>query len=188
MANIHGHRLAKMLCAVALAALVAACTRDPNVLKHRYVENGDRYFKQEKYREAAIEYQNAIRLDSKYEEAHYALAQCDLKLGVWAGAYQELTRATEEKPEDTKAQLALGNLLLAGRDFKHAQDIAQLILQKEPNNVDARVLLANSYAGLNNVEGSLEEMQGAIQLAPDRAGSYLNLAMLELNAKHAPQA
>ena len=185
MTEHHRHRF---LGTLAVAAVLAACTRDPNVLKHRYVENGDRYFKQEKFREAAIEYQNAIKLDSKFEEAHYALAQCDLKLGILAGAYQELTRATELKPDDAKAQLTLGNLLLSVRDFKHAQDIAQRVLSQDANNVEARVLLANSYAGLNNVEGSLEEMRGAIQLAPDRAGSYLNMALLELNVKQAPEA
>ena len=138
--------------AIGTLMVLMACSRDPNVRKRRYFESGERYFAQQNYRAALIQYSNAIKADANYEEAHYQLAQCYMRLGMWSSAYGELTQAVSIKPDDLKAQLALGNLLLAGREFKRAQDIARTTLAKDPNNVDAHVLLANSYAGLNDFD------------------------------------
>lgn len=176
-----------LICVVALATLVA-CSRNPNELKQRYLESGNRYFDHGEYRSAVIQYLNAIRIDSEFEEAHFRLAQSYLKLGIAAGAYQELTRAVDENPDDLKAQVALGNLLLAAREFHRAQDTAETILHKDPNNVEGRILLANSYAALNNIQASVDEMQGAIRLAPSQPQSYLNMAYLQLGAKQMAQA
>ena len=54
--------------------------------------------------------------------------------------------------------------------------------------MEAHILLANSYAALDNVEQSLQEMQQALKLAPDRPRSYVNLAQLQANAKQAAAA
>lgn len=181
-------RLRPLLACLTVLLTFVACSRDPNALKQRYLEGGNRYFNQGQYRSAAIQYLNAIRIDSKFEEAHFRLAQSYLKMGMSAGAYQELTRAVEENPDDLKAQVALGNLLLAAQEFHRAQDVANTILQKDPNNVEGRILLANSYAALNNIQASLDEMQSAIRLAPSQPQSYLNMAYLQLDAKQTAQA
>jgi tetratricopeptide (TPR) repeat protein len=114
---------------MALAVLLAGCHRDPNVTKRKYLESGDRYYAKAKYREAAIQYQNAIKVDPKYAEAHYQLAQCYLRLVNLQGAYRELSRAIDQKPDDPKPQIALGNLLLAVRRFPETQQRAELVLK-----------------------------------------------------------
>ncbi len=77
------------------------------------------------------------------------------------------TETTDLQPDNAKAQIALGSLLLAAKQFKLAQDHAQGVLTHDPNNVDAHILLANADAALEDVQQSLTEMQTAIQLAPD---------------------
>jgi len=47
-----------------IAALFMGCSRDPNVRKQKYLESGDRYFAKGRYREAAIQYSNAVQVDS----------------------------------------------------------------------------------------------------------------------------
>jgi tetratricopeptide (TPR) repeat protein len=172
----------------AFVVLLVGCHRDPNVTKHRYLESGDTYYAKARYREAAIQYQNAIKIDPKYAEAHYQLAECYLRLSNWAGAYQELLRVIDQKPDDPKAQIALGSLLLAAHKFPEAQERAEQLLKKDPNSVDARVLLANAYAGQQDIQASLQEMQGAIDLAPGKPETYLNMAVLQLSAKKTEQA
>ena len=186
----HGtrRRLGLLLALASLAVLLNSCSRDPSVVRQKYLDSGNRYFDKGQYRSAAIQYQNAVRVDSRFEEGHARLAQAYLKLGMWSGAYQELTRAVDENPNDLATQVALGNLLLAAKEFHRAQDVAQTVLVKDPNNVPGRILLANSYAALNNVEASLQEMQSAIQLEPGQPKSYLNLAYLQVNAKELAQA
>ena len=51
---------------MALTAVLAGCTRDPQVLKKRDVEKGDAYFQKGKYNEAVIEYANAVKIDPRY--------------------------------------------------------------------------------------------------------------------------
>ncbi len=171
-----------LLAALSLTAL-GACTRDPNVRKQKYLESGNRYFDQEKYREAAIQYLNAIQVDPRFVDAHYQLAQAYLRLGVWSGAASELLRTVDIQPEHWKAQIDIGNLMLASRQFQQAQEKADLVLSKDPGNIDAHILKANSLAALENLPASLKEMQKAIELAPDRPRSYLNLAILQAGAR-----
>jgi len=66
--------------------LFSSCSRDPNVRKLKYFESGQHYFQQGKYREAAIEFFNAIQIDQGFGEAHYGLAQTYLKVQQWSPA------------------------------------------------------------------------------------------------------
>ncbi len=168
--------------------LVVGCSRDPNARKRAYFESGTQYYKQGKYREAAVQLQNALQIDPRYAEAHYELSQCYARLGIGVGTYRELLRTIDLQPDNIKAQLALGNLMLGGREFMRAQSQAKLVLSKNPKSVEAHILLANALASLQNPQDSIEEMQKALQLDPERPLSYLNLGMLQLNAKQVKAA
>ena len=56
------------LVAVILAVLVglASCSRDPEVVKKHYLESGNKYFDKGRYKEASIQYRNALKRDPKY--------------------------------------------------------------------------------------------------------------------------
>ena len=167
-----------LLLSLVAVPLLAGCSRDPKVRRQKFFESGNAYFDRGKYREAAIEYLNAVQTDKTYAEAHYRLAQCYLHQEIWGNAYQELMTTVDLRPDNQKAQLDLGNLLLSARDFEKAQKRAEGVLGQDPNNVDAHILLANAYGALENIEESLREMQTAIQLAPDQPRAYLNMAYL----------
>ena len=59
------------LFSILIVILLLGCSHDPNVRKQAYVARGNKYFDQGKYREAAIEYLNAVQIDNSYEAAHY---------------------------------------------------------------------------------------------------------------------
>ena len=48
-----------------IALILAGCARSPEAKKARYLERGNRYFKQEQYREAILEYRTVLRIDPK---------------------------------------------------------------------------------------------------------------------------
>ena len=90
-----------LLLVVAPIALLTGCSRDPNVRKQKYFESGERYFADGKYREAQIQYLNAIKIDSRFAQAHYQLAQSFLKLGDSNRAFQELNLTVQySSPSD----------------------------------------------------------------------------------------
>src|ERR1039457_6626108 len=88
--------------ALALIAVLAfvSCSRDPNVAKKRYLDSGNKYFDKARYKEAAIQYRNAIKIDPRYGLAHYKLALVSLKGNPpdWGGVVKELRRSKELLP------------------------------------------------------------------------------------------
>ena len=106
--------IVRLLLACSFAAtLFTGCSRDPNVRKQKYFESGERYFARSKYREAAIQFSNAVQVDPRFAQAHYQLAETYLKLRDFNRAYQELSRAVELAPDNYPAHVDLANLLIS---------------------------------------------------------------------------
>src|SRR5580704_2775457 len=87
--------IAVLFCSIA----ILSCSRNPEVVKRRYMEGGHKYARNSKYREARIMYLSALKLDAKYGPAYYALAQADLKLSNLQETVRALRRAVELLPD-----------------------------------------------------------------------------------------
>jgi tetratricopeptide (TPR) repeat protein len=177
--------------------LFTACSRDPNVRKQKYVESGDRYFEKAKYREAAIQYSNAVQLDSRFADAHYKLGETYLKLGDSIRAFQELSRTVELAPDNYPAHIDLANLLVSARNpdgspnddyLKQAKVHLDLLREKQPQNPAVFQAWADYDAAQNNFGAALQEIQKAIAADPGRADSYLELALLQMRSNLPDQA
>src|SRR5260370_37975397 len=77
----------------------------------------------------------------------------------------------------------LASLLLAGRDIKHAHERIDIILQKQPNNAGAHMLLANVYSEEHKHDEAYGELLKAIEIDPNRAEFYMNLAVFQMQDK-----
>jgi tetratricopeptide (TPR) repeat protein len=158
---------------------MAGCHRDPNVRKQKYLESGNRFSAQSKYREAAIQYLNALKVDKSFPDAHYALAQTYMHLGQYSGAYAELARTVELQPSNLKARIDLGNLLLAGGKIDEAQKQADAIMALQPNNPDVHAMLSAIALKRGNRDQALAEIGRALQLEPNRAAFHEDLGLLQ---------
>jgi cellulose synthase operon protein C len=165
-----------------IALLQVGCSRDPNVRKLNFLHKGDSYFQKAEYREALITYSRAIQIDPDFAEAYYKAAQCQLHLSNWQGAFEALTRTVKLQPNNWPAQLDLAKLLLKGGGAVQARDIALLIRQNNPGDVDVLMLLSNAYGQLGDQTNSLVAAQGAVEKAPARADAYTNLGILQERA------
>ena len=166
-----------MLSLIAMAG-TGGCKRDPATLKQKALENGNREYDRGKYPEAIIYYGQALQIDRHFAEAHYKLAQCYLKQGSFAAAFQELARTVDLQPDNMPAQLNLGQLLLRGGKGKEAKERALLILRSDPKNIDARILLAGADVELGDKE-ALQEAQETARMAPDRPDVYMQIALIQ---------
>ena len=160
-------------------ALMSACHRDPNVRKQKYLESGNRYSAEGKYREAAIQYLNALKVDKSFPEAHYALSQAYVHLGQYSSAYSELSRTVELQPANVKARIDLGNLLIAGGKIDLAQAQTNAIMAAQPNNPDLHAMLSAIAVRQGNKDRALIEIRRALELDPNRASFHENLALLQ---------
>src|SRR5438128_6392405 len=163
---------------------VNGCRRDPQ----KFLDKGNQSFEQGKFPDALIYFGRAIQLNPSLPEAHYKLAQTHLKMKSWSAAFAELQRTVALQPDNWAAQLDLGRLEFAAKKFKDSRDRADLILKSNPNNIDAQMLLADDDSAMGNAQVAIEEANAAINMAPDRATSYVNLAQLFARAGNAKDA
>ena len=160
-------------------ALLSGCHGDPNVRKQKYLESGQRYSTEGKYREAAIQFQNALKIDKNFPDAHYALAKAYEHLSESSAAYAELARTVDLQPTNYAAHIDLGNLLLAGGKIDDAQTHANAVMAAQPNNPDVHALLAAIAIRRGQRDQALIELQRALALDPNRAAFHDDMALLQ---------
>ncbi|MCS6951557.1 MAG: tetratricopeptide repeat protein [Bryobacterales bacterium] len=134
----------------ALVVLFTGCSRDPELVKRRYVETGNKYFERGKYREASIMYRSALRKDARYGEAYYRLGLTYLKTGELQQAVGALRRAVELQPDNDDARARLADLyvmayLSDGRRprqlYEDIRELALGMLRRNPNSYEGLRLM-----------------------------------------------
>jgi tetratricopeptide (TPR) repeat protein len=171
-------RLVRLALLVVLSSV--ACS-NPEKAKRAALDNGNEYFASKQYREAIVEYQNALSYDANFVEAHQRLAESHLALGNGGRAFQEFIRVADLIPDDPDAQIKAGNFLLLAGQFEDAKTRALRAIEKAPRSVEARVLLANATAGLKDIDTAIQQAEEAIKLEPN-SRAYQNLAVLRLRS------
>jgi len=176
------------LIGLVITGLFTGCSRDPNVRKQKFLESGNRYRDKGKFREAAIQYSNAVQMDPRFAEAHYQLGETYLKLKDYNRAYAELSRTVDLAPTNYAAHVDMANLLIAAGEAKQAKPHLDLLRDKQPNSADTYLAWANYDAAQGDLGAALQELQKGIAVDPTRADSYLSLAMLQVRANLPDQA
>jgi tetratricopeptide (TPR) repeat protein len=179
-------RISVLLLLLSIGLGLSGCSRDPNVKKQKYFKSGQSYLAKGDYRNAMIEFSNAIQVDGGFVEAHYQLAETFLKMEQWPRAFQELSRTVELKPDHYPAQIALANLQIAAHtpeSLQQASDRVTMLLQQQPNNAEVHSAAANLLAAQQKLPEAIAEMQKAIVLDPNVSNSYMALAVLQMEAQ-----
>jgi tetratricopeptide (TPR) repeat protein len=165
------------------AALLSSCASDPQKAKAKYLAAGQKYMKKGQYGDAVVEFRNALRLDPRFVDAYYQLAQADLAKRDWQGAYASLQKAIELDAGRLDARLDLGRLYLSVRKFDLAEQEANSVLQLEAKNVGAYQLLGSALIGQQKPDRALEAFSKVTELLPNDASSYVNLALVDLSLR-----
>ena len=131
-------RVAPLL--LALGAGAVACAKSPERARREFVESGDRLAARKEYRQAIVQYRNALQHDPRFGEARVKLADTYVQAGDPQSALSEYVRAADLLRDDMKAQMKAATFLLAAEQFEDARVRVARVLKKEPKNVDALVL------------------------------------------------
>lgn len=167
------------LTSLVLMGAITGCRHDPNVQKQKYLESGKRYAADAKYKEAAIQFSNALKVDHNFAEAHYQLGTVYLKMGSVMPAYAELNRAVALQPGNLQARIDLGNLLLAGKLADRALEQANAVLAIKSDDADAYALLASIAAVNGDRPAALTRIQHALAIEPNKAAFHTTLGLLQ---------
>jgi tetratricopeptide (TPR) repeat protein len=169
----------KLLVCVPLLLVVGACNRDPHAKAVRYVENGNKFFEKEKYKEASIMYRRAVaaNADPKYGEAYYRLGLTALKLGSPTDAYQAFLRAVELQPQNADALAKIADIEVVASAANKANEKlldeaathANSLVQLKDGAYDGNRLLGQIALLRKDSSKAIEYFEKANQLKPDQA-------------------
>jgi len=163
----------KFLLLLPFMLLVASCSRDPKAQAQRYLENGNKFFDKGKFKEASIMYRRALQQDLRFGEAYYRLALTDIKLASYGDAARALRRSVELQPNNTDAASKLADIymLASTQDASHAADmqkeareLAQKLLQQNPDSFDGHRLEGQIAYLERNPEKAVAELSQAYRL------------------------
>ena len=170
------------------AVLWAGCSSDPNQRKLNYLKGGEKYLQVGKYREAVIEFRNALQIDPRFAEAHYQLGRAYLELKDPKSAYRELNSAVALDPNHRDAQLELAAMFVAVRQYQQAQTILEKVLGADPKNIRAHMILAEKYTATRELPKAIAELKTLNELDPHRVEGYGALGAVYLAAGQVPEA
>lgn len=134
---------------------------------------------------AALVCSQAIRKNAKYASIHNTAGMIQVELSNLNGAVSEFDTARTIEPSFYEAQMNYAAVNLQFRGFKQAEQAYRKAIEIRPNDYDAHLGLALALRGGTddsnfdkNVKEASEELAKAKQLAPDRAETYYNEAIL----------
>ncbi|MBM3760667.1 MAG: tetratricopeptide repeat protein [Acidobacteria bacterium] len=165
----------KIAAVLILVLAFAGCDSDPKVARQKYLDTGDRYFKNGKYREAIIFYKRSLEKDARFAPAYYALAEAEMKQGAPINAMRAYQRCVELDQANTAAATKLAEIYLAiyskseskpKQYLKDIEVISKRLLDKDPKSFDGLRLRGFLKLADNDLKGALEDMQSADRSKP----------------------
>jgi tetratricopeptide (TPR) repeat protein len=169
------------------AGLVVGCSNSEQA-KQEHFNNANTFLDADKIQEAIVEYRNALKEDDKFGEARLKLSQAYERAGNINQAFREAVRAADLLPANNEAQIRAANYLMAGGRFEDAKTRIQPVIERDPSNVMAQLLMGRALVGLKDIPGAIKEIEDAIQLEPNRAASYTYLASIRAQQGDREQA
>ncbi len=158
-----------------LLAAFAGCTRDPEKVKRKYVETGDKYYAQGKFKQAAIMYGNALKQDPKFGEAYLKLGDTELRRGEIRRAINAYRRAIELLPDNEDPAGRLADIYLAGYAIftqsskellAEVEDLTQSLLKKNPNSFHGLRLQGFVHIAKQEPKEAIESFRKADSVKP----------------------
>ena len=152
----------RLIVLIVTAIALVSCSRDPQVVKKRYLDSGNKYYDRGKYKEASIMYRRALSTDAKYGEGWYRLGLTYTQVGQVANSVSAFRRAIELLPKNTTesndANFRLAEIFLmaaqspaqAGQNqplIAEVQTISKQFLAQDPNSFEGHKLTSRPPYG-----------------------------------------
>lgn len=192
------------LLTIVFLLLLGACNLDPEAAKVRFVERGNEYFEQEKYKEASIMYRNALKKDMKYGEAYYRLGALHKKQGfsgqVRAQDIIQAVNAFRRAMEDTRLSVESRKKVMSelaeiyvwyftsnpsGQDreylTKEVTSLRDAFFEMEPDSFDGTRLDGFLALTEGRLDDSIALFEKAIGMRPEDSG--LRLAIMGIKMR-----
>src|SRR5262245_31020428 len=109
-----------LLLVTATFLAVAACAQSPDVKRQKAFSRAEQFFKDRRYNEAIIEYQNVLQVDRNYVPALVALGRTYARKYWFLDASRELGLARKLAPDSIDIAVEYGRALIEVGDWEEA--------------------------------------------------------------------
>ena len=173
-----------------VALICSACSKelDSKENKENQLSRANEHLASGQYEQAEKEFRDILRSSPNDAIVSRQLGIIYYDQGRIVQAVPLLKKAAEQNPEDTAVQLKLGLFYLAVRDYQHAREAALRVLEKEPGQEEALLLLVETAMGPNEFEDTRSLIQTLQAKDQQRSGYHVALAALNLRQKDDVQA
>lgn len=176
---LKGNReLNRLVAFVLLLICLAGCSSEVKLEKH--LQLAEEYFQNGEFEEARIEYMNAVKLQPTNAMVHARLGIIHFEQGDPRRAAQFLVNAENLGTKDVEARMKLATLYLFGKKQDKVQEIARSVLEQDPENDKAILLLSDSAVEKEDVETVQRFLEELKEKVGDRAAIELALGNLHL--------
>jgi Flp pilus assembly protein TadD/peroxiredoxin len=168
--------------AVTYAGLAADLSRrngNPFELKHKtaaaYIDLGNAWDKQERYKDAAVAYGKAHEVDPTDAAAVTNLGNATLRLGDQQSAERYYRQAVDLNPNQFQARMNLGSICLQQQRIFEAVKHLGAAIQINPRFPQAHNMLGMAFLKQGRRSSARDQFQKAVDLDPDYEDARANL-------------
>ena len=172
-----------MACLIVAAIILGSCDRSPEAKLAKHLKRGDEYVKKEKFKEAAIEYRNAVKEVPKDSAAHWKLAKASIEAKDIRTAFAELQKTVELAPGNFEALGKLGEIYLITGKKEEATQIADNLVRIRPNDPQGYLLQSGLAVRDGKVDEGIAKLKKASELDPKRIRTLLAIGNMYLLKK-----
>jgi len=140
-----------------LAIAGTGCTAKLKATYHQ--KHADQYYADGQFDQAEIEYKNVLKNAPQNIQAWNRLGLIYFDEGRLSQAVQFLNRASQLDTNNLQVRLDLGTIYLGAGKIKEARALASFVLDKDPKNDQAPILLAGAAFSTNDINETRLRLQ-----------------------------
>jgi tetratricopeptide (TPR) repeat protein len=140
------------------------------------------------YKKAAVEFQKALQIDSKYSKAALYLGRTYQALYDPEQAETYLKNAIDIDNDYSEARLSYAAALLDTGGYDEAIRQTNAVIQRDPNNGMAWYLESQAFVRKGSYDQAIDAGQRAVKFTPANAEAHLWLGEAQRMAKQCPAA
>ncbi|HQI00811.1 MAG TPA: tetratricopeptide repeat protein [Deltaproteobacteria bacterium] len=159
---------------ISWSLLISGCSKSPEEKRAAFLESAASYMKEGKYSEASIQYQNALQIAPDDVKTLVSLGEVELKLVRAGEAYKAFSKAVKIDPKNTKAHQYLASLQLLAKKYDLAEKEARAILAYEPDNKEAKEMLAQALFQSGRQNEAVLIMEGLLKSQQPAEETFIN--------------
>jgi tetratricopeptide (TPR) repeat protein len=165
--------------ALLMAGLTAGCSQKTET-PQQHLSKANLAFEKGQFVEAEKEYREVLRVAPSDSVAQRQLGLLYFEQGQIRQALPLLKRAADAEPDNWELKTKLVRTYLSASEFQLARDLAQQIVEKQPGQDDAMMLLAEAGLRLNQIDDTRKLLDGIRETDRQRAGYHVAQGMLLL--------